>query len=241
MNFIFDGILLIVFFTVVITGAKRGFIKSIMGICTLIAALFVAFAFTPPVAKFIEEIPAVREISEGITETIQSLTETDTQTYDLQRLFSDMPDSFRQILERYGADESKLAAALSPQPEADRSDVDTLASLIASPVVNAISGVLAFLLLFVVTVIALKLITWLLDMLFQLPVLKTANTMLGFVVGVISALVWLWILSALSVIFIRAMASVSPAYFNETLIENTVILKFFADDNFGNILRMVIG
>ncbi len=241
MNFIFDGILLTVSVAAVFFGAKRGFIKSIMGICTLIAALFVAFAFTPTVAEYIEDVPAVREISEGITETIQSLTKNDGPTYDLQRLFGDMPDSFKQILDRYGADVSKLAAAVTPHPEADITAVDQLADMIASPVVDAITGVLAFLLLFIAAVIALKLVTWILDLIFQLPVLKTANTMLGFVVGIFSALVWVWILSALSVIFIRAMSSVSPAYFNETLIENTVILKFFADDNFGNILRMIIG
>ncbi len=241
MNFIFDGILLTVCVLAVILGAKRGFIKSIMGICTLIAALFVAFAFTPTVAKYIETIPAVQEISESITETIQSLTKNDGPTYDLQKLFGDMPDSFKQILERYGADVSKLTDEVPLQPKADINAVDDLASLIAAPVVDAITGVLAFLLLFVVTVIVLKLLTWLLDLIFQLPVLKTANTLLGLVVGILSALMWAWVLSALSVIFIRAMSSISPAYFNESLIENTVILKFFADDNFANILRMVIG
>lgn len=241
MNFVFDGIILAVGIIAIIVSAKRGFIKSIMGICTLIAALFVAFAFTPNVSRYIENSPIIMEVSENISDTLKSLSRKDTDSYDLARLFTDMPDSFQQILDRYGADASDLKETVTPAPDAAAEDVSDLSELIADPVVSAISGVLAFLALFVVTVIVLKLLTWILDLIFQLPVLKTANTLLGLVVGVVNALVWAWVLSALSVIFIRAMSSISPEYFSETLIENTIILRFFADDNFGNILRMVIG
>lgn len=241
MNFVFDGIILAVAIVAIVISAKRGFIKSIMGICTLIAALFVAFAFTPNVSQYIETSPVIMEVSENISDTLKSLSSKDTDTYDLARLFSDMPDSFRQILDRYRVDASDLKKEVAPEPDAAEEDVTDLSERIAKPVVSAISGVLAFLALFIASIAVLKLLTWILDLIFQLPVLKTANTLLGFVVGVVSALVWAWVLSALSVIFIRAMSSISPTYFSETLIENTIILRFFADDNFGNILRMVIG
>lgn len=241
MNLLFDGLLLAVAVVVIIIGAKRGFIKSIMGICTLVAALFVAFAFTPTVSVYIEETAFMRDISGNISDTITSLSQNEEDSYNLSRLFSEMPDAFKQILDRYNANERELADAISPTPDADKSTVDDLSTMIADPVVSAVSGVLAFLALFVLSVIVLKLLTWILDLVFQLPVLKTANTLLGLVVGVLNALVWMWVLSALSVIFIRAMSSVSPEYFSETLIENTVLLQFFATDGFGNVLRMVIG
>ncbi len=241
MSLIFDGIILIAVIIAIVMGAKRGFVKSIMGICTLIAAMFVAFAFTPTVSSYIENSTAVQEITDGITETLQSLSQSGENTYDLTRLFDDMPDSFKQILERYGVDASELEDTANPKAEADDSDVGDLASLIAGPVARAISGVLAFLALFVATVIILKILTWILDLLFQLPVLKTANTLLGLLIGIVSAVVWAWVLSSLSVIFISAMSSVSPETFGPSLIDNTVILKFFADDGFANILRSVIG
>ncbi|MBR7161779.1 MAG: CvpA family protein [Clostridia bacterium] len=240
MSLVFDGLLLTICVISVVMGVKRGFIKSIMGICTLIAAVFVAFAFTPAVAQRLENVPFVHEISQNITDTLQSLSITESGTFDLTKLFRDMPESFRQILDRYGADVSKLVDAISPTPEADVSAVDDLAVLIAEPVVNAITGVIAFLLLFVASVIVLKLLTWILDLIFNLPVLKTANKLLGFVIGLFNAVLWMWILSALSVIFIGAMSSVSPDFFGPHLIENTVILKFFADDNIRNLLRLVI-
>ena len=98
----------------------------------------------------------------------------------------------------------------------------------------------AFLLIFFASVVVLRLLTWLLDMLFQLPVLKTANTMLGLLVGVVIALFWAWVLCPLSITFIRAMASISPELFNESVIDNSVILSFFADNKIDDILDYLL-
>ena len=241
MSLVFDVIILAVCVISIVLGAKRGFIKSVMGICTLVAALCLAYAFTPTVSEYIRNTDAMGNISESIGDTIKSLSRTDEGGYDLEKMFSDMPDAFRQILDRYNADDSVLAETVSPDAAASESAVDTLANAIAEPVAHAISNVAAFLLIFIASVAVLKLLTWLLDLLFQLPVLKTANTMLGLLIGVVIALFWAWILCPLSVTLIRAMSSISPDLFNESVIENSVILSFFADNKIGDILNYLMG
>ena len=240
MSFVFDGVILAVCVLSIILGAKRGFIKSVMGACMLVAAMFLAYAFTPTVSQYIEDTPFVKNISESITDTIKSLSENESGTYNLDKLFSDMPDAFRQIIERYNADESSLTEAVPPQEDAAPEAVDTLSQLIAEPVSGAIAGVLAFLGIFIAAVIALKILTWILDLIFQLPVLKTANTMLGLLVGIVSALLWAWVLSSLSITLIHAMSSINPEMFSDTLIDNTVILKFFANNKIGDIIDAVL-
>lgn len=241
MSLVFDVIILAVCVISIVLGAKRGFIKSVMGICTLVAALCLSYAFTPTVSEYIRNTDAMGNISESIGDTIKSLSRTDDGGYDLEKMFSDMPDAFRQILERYNADDSVLAETLPPETSASESAVDALANAIAEPVARAISNVAAFLLIFIASVAVLKLLTWLLDLLFQLPVLKTANTMLGLLIGVVIALFWAWILCPLSVTLIRAMSSISPDLFNESVIENSVILSFFADNKIGDILNYLMG
>jgi len=239
MNLILDGILLLICAASIILGAKRGFIKSVMGVCTLIAALFVAYAFTPPLADIIEEQPFMRSISGSITETIKSLSENDGGSYDLKRLFDEMPDAFQQIIDRYDADEEQLTEAVEVQPEAEEGDVTLLSDLIAEPVSNAIAGVLAFLALFVASVIVLKLLTWILDLIFQLPVLKTANSMLGFLFGVLAALLWAWVLSSLAVTLSDAMSSISPELFPEDLVEHTILVKFFSSFRLQDLIALL--
>jgi len=231
MNLIFDAVIAVSVLLSVIMGAKRGFIKSVMGVCTLIAALFVAYAFTPPAAQIIGQQKFIRDISVSIADTVKSLASNDSGSYDLNRLYEDMPDAFTQILTRYGMDIGELTKEVPPDPNADAAALERLADLIAGPAAAAISSVLAFLALFVASVVILKILTWILDTVFQLPVLKTANTMLGFLFGVVAGVMWACVLSSLSVTLIRAMSSISPDLFNETVIENSVVLKFFSNLN----------
>ncbi len=240
MSFLFDVVILIAAIVTVVLGVKRGFIKSVMGVGTLIAALFLAYAFTPAVSVRIEETAFVQDISENISDTIKSLSRNESDSYNILKLFDEMPDAFRQILDRYGANEESLKDSVKPSVNAQEEDVADLADRIADPVVKAISGVLAFLALFVGAILVLKILTWILDLIFQLPVLKTANKLLGFVAGLVSALGLTWVLSNLAVIFIRAMSSISPQYFNESLIDSTIIIRLFAGDTVANLIRSVI-
>lgn len=240
MSLVFDGIILLVCVTSIILGAKRGFIKSVMGVFTLVAALCLAYAFTPTAAQYIRNSDLMENVSESIGDTIKSLSRNDEGTFDLEKMFQDMPDAFQQIIDRYNADENTLSQTVPVNPDASESVVDTLSDTIASPVVDVISNVLAFLLIFIAAVAVLKLITWILDLIFQLPVLKTANAMLGLLVGVVIALVWAWVLSSLSVPFIHAMASISPDLFSESVIENSVILKFFANHSVDDVIKQIL-
>ena len=240
MNLILDGVVLCVAILAIIFGTKRGFIRSVMGVCTLIAALFVAYAFSPPLAAYIESRPFIHSVSESITDTIKSLSANTEGTYDLEKLFADMPDAFTQIVDRYKADPEELKQNVVPSADAESVAVDALADMIADPVVSAIAGVLAFLALFVAAVIALKLFTLILDLIFRLPVLKSANSMLGFLFGVIAAAVWAWVLSSLAVPFVSAMSSISPDLFRESVVENTVIIKFFSGLDIKQLLDYVI-
>ncbi len=240
MSLVFDGIILLVCVTSVILGAKRGFIKSVMGVFTLVAALFLAYAFTPAVSQYIHDSEWIENVSDSIGDTIKSLSRNDEGTFNLEKMFQDMPDAFQQIIDRYNADEGTLSQTAPVHPQAEESAVDTLSEMIAAPVVNVISDVLAFLLIFIASVIVLKLLTWILDLIFQLPVLKTANTFLGLLVGVVIALVWAWVLSSLSVPFIHAMTSISPDLFSESVIENSVILKFFANNTVDDVIHQIL-
>ena len=241
MSLIFDIIIVAVCILSIILGAKKGFIKSIMGMCTLIAALFLAYAFTPTLSAYVHDTEIMGNVSESIGDTIKSLSRTDEGEYNLEKMFEDMPDAFRQILDRYNANESELAGTITPEANATESVVDSLASAIAAPVVSVISNVVSFLLIFVAAVIVLKLLTLLLDLIFQLPVLKTANTMLGVLIGIVAALFWAWVLCPLSIAFIHAMSSISPDLFNESVIENSVILSFFSSNKIGDIINYLLG
>ena len=240
MNFVFDGIILAVAVLTIVLSAKRGFVKSVMGICTLLASVIVAYAFTPTVAAYIEQTPVITNISGSIADTVGSLSKNLDGTYDLRRLFDVMPSSFREILDRYEADEEELDREVQPSTESEEESVNELADLIAKPVARALSRIAAFLGILIAMVILLKLLTWILDLIFQLPALKTANTILGLLVGVVAAFLWAWVLSVLSVGLIHAMSSIYPAMFSDSIIDNTIIVRFFSSGQFRIVLDWIL-
>lgn len=240
MSLVFDGLILIVCIIIVVVETRRGFVKSVMHLCSHIAALFVAYAFTPKLSAFLSEHFFLEKVSSGIRDTLKSLTANGEGGYDLSRLFDDVPEPFTQILERYHVSLDSLSDRLEGITGAAEDAVNDLADNIAGGVSGVLSSVCAFLLLFVASLLVLKLVTFILDALFRLPILSTANTALGFIFGVVIALVAAFVLSLLSVKFIGAMSSISPDLFSQDVIDKSIILKFFAKYNILGVIAGVI-
>lgn len=242
MSFLFDGILIFICAAVVIVQTKRGFIKSIMHLGSTIASLFVAYAFTPALAAWLNTKVFLDKISGGISETLKSLTENKgTGGFDLDKLASDQPDAFTQILDRYNINMNSVSESIKGVFGAAEDAVESLADSIANDVSYAISSVCAFIAIFCAAMLVLGLLTMLLDFVFRLPVLKSANTLLGFILGVVCAIVLANLFSILSVHMIFALQSVDPEMFNQSVIDNSILLNFFANHNLLDTVSNVIG
>ena len=79
--------------------------------------------------------------------------------------------------------------------------------------------------------IALKLITFILDLICRLPVLATLNSLLGFVFGLANALIGAWVITNLAVGLTHALNAVKPDIFNQSVIDGSIIVKFFCDQS----------
>lgn len=235
MSLIFDIVIIVICALTIFIGAKKGFVKSVMHLGSNIASLFTAYAFYPKLSVFIKDTYLQKALSEGIASTIKALSSSgageNTVTYDLSKLFADMPEAFTQILNRYNTGYPELQAVYGNSSSVTEPIVDSLANAISSSVAGVLSNIAAFTLIYLSAMLALTIITLILDAIFKLPVLKTANTFLGTVFGVICAIFLAWLLSTISIHLIEAMTSVNPSQFNNATIQNSVILKFFNENN----------
>ncbi len=101
----------------------------------------------------------------------------------------------------------------------------------------SIASVIAFALLFVLYIIAIRLLTVLLDKFCKLPVLKKANRLLGFVLGLIIGLLYAQILSIVLFTFSELFLAVQD-FITADAFENSVIAKWLFEHN---IFRRLIG
>lgn len=235
MSLLFDVIIIAVCIVTIVIGAKRGFVKSVMCLCSNIASFVLSWAFYPKLSLYIKNNWLQKALSDGIASTIKALSSSgaggNTVTYDLSRLFTDMPEAFTRILNRYNTNFPELQTVYGNASNVVESTVDSLASAISSPVASMLSNTAAFAVIYFSAIFALMVISLILDLIFKLPILKTANTFLGALFGIICAVMLAWILGSLSICLINAMSSVRPDSFNGTVIQNSVILKFFYENN----------
>lgn len=226
MNFLLDVLFLAIVVLTVVRCTVRGFVRSIMHLVSLIAAFLSAYYFTPPVALWLEENFFAERIAGQVANAVEGMALRNGEWFNLSRLFADMPADFAALLQRYGADSAALGERFGGLETAGAQSTGELAASIARPVVSGLSNVTAFILLFVAAIFVCSLIGWLLDLIVKLPVLRTANRLLGFVLGVICA-------ALLGVIFVRGavvvvgyLHSVDPVRFDADAIEQTMVLKY---------------
>lgn len=102
---------------------------------------------------------------------------------------------------------------------------------------DSIASVIAFALLFVVYLIAIRLLTALLDRICKLPVLRKANHLLGFVLGAVIGLLYAQILSVALFTFSELFLAVQD-FITAEAFEGSVVAKWMFEHN---IFRLLMG
>lgn len=238
MSIALDLIILLLALSVIVSDTKKGFVKSFMGLISTAVSMLLAYAFTPWLSAVFRGKLVLADIASGISSTLKSLTASEDGTFNLEKLFSSQ--TYFEIAERYGAKTEALQELISGQTAADAAAVDSLSDLIAAPTATLISNASAFLVLFIGFLLLLRLLTWLMDLVFRLPVLQTANTAFGFVFGLLSAFLLVWGLSVASAYLITALGTVDEARFGKDIIEGTYVVRFFSQNNLLGVLRNVL-
>lgn len=240
MSFAIDIILIIICVLTVFLGTRRGFVKTLMSLLSVIVALICSYTFTPMFADFLSEKFFMAPVAGSIADTLRSLVPEVDGQYDLLGLLNDMPQTLASILERYNINPEELKASVESLTVGGDESVTALAGMIAEPIVEMISTVVAFITIFVVLTVVLGIITAIINSVFKLPVLRGANTLLGFLLGVVTALVILFVYSSLVSALVVSLGSISPEWFGSDVIEGTLVVKFFAELDFFSILNNLI-
>ncbi|MBR6558706.1 MAG: CvpA family protein [Clostridia bacterium] len=228
MSLVLDLIIIVNIVVILVGGVKRGFIKSVMSLITTIAAFFFAWFLTPLVSVFLQNKVFSGAISSSVEGTLKSLLTSNSDGYNVSKLFEDNPDAFSTLLDSFGADRAALAADYGGNASATDSVISSMADTISSPIVILVSNVVAFVGLFIIAILLLKLLTAVIDLFSRLPVIRGANRVLGFIFGLIMALVTSVILAKLFTPIMDLLSALNPTVFDSSVIEKTVIAKHVA-------------
>ena len=232
MSLAIDAVILFAAVLIIWLGVRRGFVRSVMGLITGIASTIAAYAYTPVLAAYIRKNYLIENITSGIAETLRSIAlDTETDLYNLDRLASDLPEPFTAILERYGIETDAFIEQIRGLSACDSSIVEAFAAQIAAPTTTVLASVAAFVVIFFVMMVVLSLLTGLLDLIFTLPVLRSANALLGFFLGVAEACFIVCLLATVMSVLAGSLGALDPGTFGTDVVEDTILCKFVMEHN----------
>ena len=214
---------------IIVVSTRRGFIRNIMRIVSFVLSIIIAATFCKTVAGIISSRWLDAKVSGIVGEQIASLSQKEGgESYDLERLFDTEQSDFMKLLQRFGADVDQIAEDYGAITAGTEETVRELSERISHSITDVLSRVLAFLGLFLASILVLSLISWLLGLVARLPVLQQLNGFLGFLCGVILAAGFLFVFSTVGLYLFEQLHAVFPDSIPESIAEDSFALKHFS-------------
>ncbi|MBQ8253873.1 MAG: CvpA family protein [Clostridia bacterium] len=223
MSLLIDVIVIAAFAGCLIRGIKKGFIKSIIGIVIVIAAIFGSVQFSPSLAKSMNE--------KFIHKSVVSIAKDAIPRVEVDTLINDMPPAFKKVLDRFDTKPEDITALFEnvEQSETENKKRDMIAEKMGAPLAKGISSALAFLIVFVIIYVGLFVVSLIVCEIFKVPVLKTTDKLLGALLGGASGLFLSW---GISIAICALLPHLSVLYENvvpDTVIDNSIVVKFLGN------------
>ena len=227
MHIALDLILVLIIVAIVLTSYRRGFVASVLSLASVIISSVAAWIFHAPLADYISSTFLAAPFTDAASEKIHSFSSGG----DLDALFREMPSEFSSFLTNNQIDSSVVSDEYTSSGINGSEYVDVLAQRIGSALAYLASCAIALILIFAVASIVCGIISVFIKALFKLPILQTANKILGLVLGIAAALIFAWIFSHCAVTVLNAVSVLYPDTVQEGTVESTILVKLFSSIN----------
>ena len=226
MSAILDILIVVIIGVTILFAVKNGFVKTVLSAASFLIALVVAFLFVSPVRDaFLESGMAVK-VRSAVDESITSFVTGASAEQE------ELPE-FLTKLEFIGIDRAELEEKWNDwRTENTETLKNELVGSVSEPVLRAVATFTAFVLLYLGSVLVLRLAAYLLDKLTDLPILRQANKLLGLVAGVVLALLRVWLFCAVVQLLLPCADTLGLGIVSHIDPANTFLFKFFYENNF---------
>lgn len=212
MSIALDIILIVIFAAFVLTAAKKGFVKTLLELVAVAAALVLAYQFSPVVAQgaydgFVKE-SMISSIEEQIDENFNTSTAAKKAEVTLEAL----PDFMVSLASSAGVEINDIKAKIASEKFSSQNIATELVEKVAEPIVIGAMTIVIFMILAIILIFALKVVAHLISKLFDVPLIGTANKILGGALGACKGvIVIIFICTILDFLFAKGDGELSVA------------------------------
>lgn len=207
--FLADLVVIAIILLSLFIGVKRGFIRSIVGVLSIVISLALATWTYPVVSNTIDNIGITSSIEDTIEKSL--INKDNSEKQNTEDEISHLPKSTQEVIQK--------------QTEAiTASAADATAKTISSLAVNIIS----ILLVFIIVRIIMFLISHSLKFITRLPVIKGIDKILGGILGLLSGILIVYLILT----FITFNTAINSDGALIKAIHNSYLTSFMYDNNF---------
>ena len=230
MNII-DILILVVLGVSIVFGMYRGFISGVLSVAALIGAAVLAFMFSGDLSAWLKG-------NETLVETLMYYTDAGSRVSNLDLSLLSVAQinesALSQILKSANLPAAFESAFVSSIASANGGM--TIAQLLSQTIVNVSISILSFLICFFVCYMAATFVIHLVQYVFELPVLRHLDALIGGVFGFVRGVLLLFILFAL----VPIVLAVAPVPMIEEMIAASCMAPMFDSQLILSILHQAI-
>ncbi|MBQ0092927.1 MAG: CvpA family protein [Clostridiales bacterium] len=225
MSFLLDVILLLIATLTIVFAVKNGFVKTVLSALSFLIALIVALVLRAPVVALLEQTPVSEKVSEGVETVLHDLAEGSSAS--LSSLIEDSGSSLHSLLDTVGVEHDDLNEWLADkQNKTDDALLEPLTERLAPKLTHALLNVIVFPLLFLLSLIALKLLSAVLTGLTdRIGALRFANKTLGLIIGILLALFRMVLFCVVVQMLLNVLNATGQTIPGDICREDTVLFK----------------
>lgn len=202
MSFVLDIILVVIFAAFVFAAVKKGFMLSLLELVAVIAALALSYQFSPVVAQAAYDGVVEESLIETVEGQIDENFNLTSSTKQAEVILDAMPEFMVSFASSVGVEFEEVKEKISSESFSSENLATELVQKVAQPIVVGALTIVFFLLLASILLFVFKWLAQILSKLFKLPLIGTANKILGGILGVCKGvIVIVFICTVLDVLF----------------------------------------
>lgn len=153
LSILIDVLLVALFAVFLVWFAKYGLARTVSKIGKTWLSFACSVFLAPRFAAFIQNLFLQKVITNGIYSTLKALVENNVNGYNIQQLFQNLPEGLLRFLEHYNVSIAALEAEFGASTSATANIVQAISLRIATPCVEMLSSIIAFLFCFFIPLI----------------------------------------------------------------------------------------
>lgn len=228
MAYAVDILLLVTFFAMIVSGAVKGFVKSILGMVAMIAAFALAYQLSAVLAPIVYDRFISQRVYETIQEKLVDASGAGAAAKQVAAVFASIPSAVLNMAGSIGIDTGGIVKKVNALDNQGANIALELEKSVAAPIITAVAHAILFVAVLVLSYILLMIVVSLIDRFFKLPLLKTANKFLGGVLGAFKGVLLVFLLC----VILEVVVGMGKGTVLADAVGSSKIITFMNENNF---------